>query len=240
MHKEHRRLGDTLRALAGPGSVARQDKDTYSGSPHQSHGVAVPDLRRLARGWVGANRGLAAEAILAVLDSLFAGDVHDEKTLGALILGYSSTARSAATPQRADGWLDQLVGWAEIDALCSNVFQADDFLSDWAAYGPWLRRLTTDPNINKRRASLVLLTGPVRRSDDTRLAAAAFDSLRTLQAERPILITKAVSWLLRNLIARHQDSVVSYVEDNRALLPAIAVREVEAKLDTGRKTRGRR
>ncbi len=95
--------------------------------------------------------------------------------------------------------------------------------------------LARDPNINKRRASLVLLTGPVRRSDDPRLLVAAFGNVQRLQAERAALISKAVSWLLRNLSIRHRDAVIRYLEENRAALPAIAVREVSTKLETGRK-----
>jgi 3-methyladenine DNA glycosylase AlkD len=235
MHAEQGRLREALYALAGSGSADHHGSSAYTGSPHPLLGVTIPELRRLARSWLAANKALPPEALLSVADAMFAGELHDEKTLAALILGYSRAARSAATPGRVDGWLDQLVGWAEIDALCSNVFQAEELLSGWTAYGPWLRRLATDANINKRRASLVLLTGPVRRSDNPRLVEAALDNLRALQAETPILITKAVSWLLRNLIVRHRDIVTEYVVANRAALPAIAVREFSAKLETGRK-----
>jgi 3-methyladenine DNA glycosylase AlkD len=170
--------------------------------------------------------------VLAVLDDLFAGTVHEEKTLAALILGTSAAARSAVALERVDGWLDGLVGWAQVDSLCSNVFQAGELLDDWPAWQPWLRRLTAHSNINKRRASLVLLTGPVRRSADTRLLEASIDALNGLQSERDKLITKAASWLLRSLVIRHRDAVLSYVAEHRENLPAIAVREVSAKLET--------
>jgi 3-methyladenine DNA glycosylase AlkD len=238
LHDDHLGLRAALHALAGTGSVGHHDSGAYTGSPHRSLSVAVPELRRLARRWLGEKRALLPGEILTILDRMFASDLYDEKTLAALILGYSKTARPAATPDRVDAWLDHLAGWAEIDSLCSNVFQAEDFFADWAAaYGPWLRGLATDPNINKRRASLVLLTGPVRRSDDSRLIEASLHNLGKLQVERAPLITKAVSWLLRNLSARHRDVVIDYLEEHRAALPAIALREVSAKLETGRKTR---
>jgi len=202
-------------------------------------GRAVPELRRLAREWLAHRRAAPAEAILDEIDRTFAGGDHVQKTLAALVLGYCKHARAAVTPDRLDGWLGHLAGWAEIDALCANVMQPEELLADWPAYGEWLSCLATDPNINKRRAALVLLTGPVRRSDDPRFAAAAFRNIRTLQAERAILIAKAVSWLLRNLSIRHRDAVVRYLGENRAALPAIAVRETETKLETGAKS-GRR
>ena len=197
--------------------------------------ATVPALRRLARGWVAARKASPA-AILTTMDSLFAGDVHNEKILAALIVGYSRPARRATTPARLSAWLDTVVGWDEVDALCANAFQAEDFLSHWPLWSAALRRLAADANIHKRRASLVLLTGPVRRSDDPRLAELAFNTIAALQGERPILITKAASWLLRNLIARHREAVVAYVDAHRAALPAIAVRETTNKLHTGRKT----
>lgn len=240
MNDEHNRLRESLRALALSGPASPQDTAAYTGSPHELLGVATPGLRRLAKDWVRANRKTAPEAILRVLDTMFASALHEEKTLAALILAYSGPARAATTPTRLEAWLGDLAGWAEIDSLCSNVFQAEEFLAAWATWGPWLRRLSEDANINKRRAALVLLTGPVRYSDDPRLLETALGNVARLQAERGILITKAVSWLLRNLTLRHRGAVAAYVAENRAALPAIAVREVTAKLETGRKTPVRR
>ncbi len=114
-----------------------------------------------------------------------------------------------------EAWLDRVVGWDEVDALCANAFQADDFLAAWPLWSAWLTRLAADANTHKRRASLVLLTGPVRRSDDARLAELAFANIAVLQSERPILITKAVSWLLRSLVARHRGAVIGYLEAHR-------------------------
>jgi 3-methyladenine DNA glycosylase AlkD len=237
MHPEHRRLRASLQSLAGTGSAVHHVSEAYTGSPHRALGVTTPHLRRLARAWLAKNRAMTGETILDTADSLFAGDVLDEHILAALILGYSRSARRDATPARVDGWLDGLAGWAEVDALCANIFQAKELLADWAAWGGWIRRLAADANINKRRASLVLLTGPVRRSGDARLLEAALANVTELRPERAILITKAVSWLLRNLVARHRDVVARYLETDGIALPAIAAREVKAKLETGRKTR---
>lgn len=57
-----------------------------------------------------------------------------------------------------------------------------------------------------------------------------------LKGERPILITKAVSWLLRSMALRHGTAVAAYLDANAASLPAIAVRETRTKLATGTKT----
>ena len=80
----------------------------------------------------------------------------------------------------------------------------------------------------------MLLTGPARASADPRIRDLAFETIDRLKAEKPILITKAVSWLLRALAERHHKrEVAAYLDVHAAALPAIAVRETRRKLQTG-------
>jgi len=95
--------------------------------------------------------------------------------------------------------------------------------------------MAVDGNPSRRRASLVLLTKSVRGSNDARLSKLAFKNIDLLKGEKDILITKAVSWLLRSLIKNHRVEVVDYINKNRQILPKIAIRETERKLKTGRK-----
>ena len=90
--------------------------------------------------------------------------------------------------------------------------------------------------MGKRRAALVLLVTPTRTSDDPRFADLAFAVVTRLAPERDILITKAVSWLLRSLVTRHRDTVIAYLDANADSLPAIAIRETRTKLKTGTKS----
>jgi 3-methyladenine DNA glycosylase AlkD len=237
MHREHAKLLHQIRA-AGRAAARGQpgETDSYGGSGHLYYRVSVPTRRRLAKKWLAAQQALPAAEFLSVVESLFAGESHEEKTLGALLLGYCKAARSEAGPARIERWLDQLNGWAEVDTLCQNTFSADELLGDVRAWRALIERLARDANINKRRASIVLLTGPVRHSSDLRLRDLAFETVERLKRERPILITKALSWLLRSLVAQHADAVHAYLEENSESLPKIAVRETRTKLKTGRKT----
>jgi 3-methyladenine DNA glycosylase AlkD len=164
------------------------------------------------------------------------GEHYEEKVLGALMLGYSAKARSAATPTRVEVWLDHLQGWAEIDSLCASVFGAADVAADWPGWAALIDRLSRDANINKRRAALVFLCTPTRTSDDPRFRDLGFVVVERLKGEKPILITKAVSWLLRSMTGRHGPSVSAYLDGNAASLPAIAVRETRTKLASGTKS----
>ena len=215
--------------------VHSQANDSYLSSGHHYYDVSVPARRTLSKAWLKANKAIGGEEFLAVLDSLMLGKSHEEKTVACVLLAYHAPGRAAVGPRKLDAWLNHLVGWAEIDSLCSNVFKPEEMLADWPVWERFIRKLSRDKNINKRRAALVFLTGPVRYSSDKRLADLAFAMVEALKGERDIIITKAVSWLLRSLVENHKSAVADYIARNRALLPAIAVRETTRKIQTGRK-----
>ncbi len=235
MHPEHLALLGQLRQASRPRSHGWSDPGGYLGVERVFLNVTVPDRRRIAKAWVAAHKALPPAQLLAVVDSLFAGDSHEEKTLATILLAAHPKARASFGPAQVDGWLDRLEGWAEIDSLCQNLFTAQEMLADWPAWKALIQRLARDPNINRRRAALVLLTGPVHRSDDPCFVELALQTIERLKAERPILITKAVSWLLRAMTARHGPAVAAYLDKEASSLPSIAVRETRNKLATGRK-----
>ena len=237
MHPEHTVLLGELRKAARPirHDLAPQN-DSYGGSGRPYYNVSVPDRRAIIKRWLASHKTMAPEAFVAVVDSLTEGQSHEEKTLAGMLVAANRKARPDVTTEHLDRWLGRLNGWAEVDTWCQNLFTAEDMLADWPAWRRLIDRLSRDENINKRRAALVLLNGPVHYSADPRFRDLAFIVLERLKAERPILITKAVSWLLRSMITRHRDAVVVYIDANEASLPAIALRETRTKLKTGTKS----
>jgi 3-methyladenine DNA glycosylase AlkD len=215
--------------------VHSRANDSYLSSGHHYYDVPVPIRRTLAKAWLKENKGIPDAEFLTVLQSLYRGRSHEEKTLASILLSYHRTGRRTVGPKQVSAWLDHLVGWAEIDSLCQGVFTADEILANWRGWQRFIRALSRDKNINKRRAALVFLTAPVRYSDDKRLAALGFETIEALKPERDVIITKAVSWLLRSMVQHHQRAVATYIKENRHLLPAIAVRETTRKITTGRK-----
>lgn len=234
MHRAHRTLLAALRKEAGNGTT-QSGSESYLLSGHPYLDIAVPARRRIARAWLSENRDIPPKEFLALLDSLYAGKTHEEKTLGSLLLGYRPDLRTHVRTTHLDRWLDELSGWAEIDALCQNVFTAEELLARWKEWERFIRKLAKDTNINKRRSALVFLTGPTHRSRDVRLRTLAFEMIEVLKHEKPILITKAISWLLREMVALHRKEVTVYLKEHRDTLPKIALRETERKLTTGRK-----
>lgn len=234
MHTHHQvLLGDLKKHQRH--RVHSQSNDSYLGSGHPYLDVSVPIRRTLAKAWLKKNSGIPDVEFLAVLESLYRGSSHEEKTLASILLSYHRSGREVVGLKRLNAWLNYLVGWAEIDMLCSGVFTADEILANWREWEPFIRKLSRERNINKRRAALVFLTGPVRYSDDKRLAVLGFEVIEALQREREIIITKALSWLLRSMVRHHRHVVATYVKKNLSSLPAVAVRETRRKITTGRK-----
>ncbi len=114
--------------------------------------------------------------------------------------------------------------WCEVDSLCQSTFIADEVLKRWKEWGKLLKRFVKSENISKRRASIVLLVKACRESDDSRLSDLLFENIEKLKQEKDILITKAVSWGLRELIKNHKNEVAKYLNENIDSLPKIAIR----------------
>jgi 3-methyladenine DNA glycosylase AlkD len=176
---------------------------------------------------------LAATQFVALLDSLSLGRTYDEFVAVGLLLGAYPKLRRLLDPHCLDGWLKHAQGWAEVDVICQSNFTADNMLSDWKTWKTLLGALAGSENVHKRRAGLVLLTKPLRESDDQRLARLAFANADKLKHETDILITKALSWILRSLIKYHGAEVVAYLRANADTLPKVAVRETRYKLAGG-------
>ena len=240
MNSEHAALLAELRQAARPTHLERHTTDSYGGSGHRFYDLSAPVLRAVAKRWVAAHKAGPARDFLNVLESLFDGESHEEKTLAALMLGCHAEGRRAVRPDDVDRWLGRLNGWAEVDCLCQNVFTAREMNADWPAWEALIDQLSRDANINKRRAALVLLNSPVHYADDVQFRDLALSVIDRLKAERHILITKAVSWLLRSMIARHRAAVELCLAEHGPTLPAIAVRETRTKLATGTKSGRRR
>lgn len=204
--------------------------ESYTGSKGKAYFVAAPDLRSILKEWLKSNPDLETGEIFDTVSSLMVGESHEEKMLGSYLLGYRKDVRVIVETKHLDKWLDEMLGWAEVDALCQNIFNAKEVLSKWNSWKLFLIDLSKSQNISKRRASLVFLVGPTWKSDDEKLHKAAYKNIEKLKGEKDILITKAISWLLRCMIVPRREETEKYLEENCESLPKIAVRETRNKL----------
>lgn len=234
MNPHHKNLLQEIKQLSSLRS-ARIDPHSHSGSPHPTWNLNVPQLRTMVKTWLKKNQDLSNKEVTNLLASLYSGSSNEEKKLPGYLLSSLDEYRSQVDLQLLNNWLEQLVGWQEVDNTCQGVFSAEDVLSRWSEWKPFLFRLSKDKNMNKRRAALVLLTTPVSSSKEKELADLSLTLIDVLKSEKDKLITKAVSWLLRSLIKNHKTRVEDYIEQNLLSLPKIAIRETKNKLATGKK-----
>jgi 3-methyladenine DNA glycosylase AlkD len=207
----------------------------YLGSNKIFHGFSTGQMVDLSKKIIKENN-LDEEKTIELLNSLYShGTTYTEIALAALILSRSPQTLEKFDPKNLDLWLNYTCGWAENDVLCQSNFSSEILLSNWVEWQKILKQFNKSSNINKRRASLVLFTKSLSRSDNSRLSKLAFENIENLKSEKEILITKAVSWALRALVKFHKDEVLDYLDKNKDSLPKIAYREAFTKATTGRK-----
>lgn len=209
--------------------------DSYLGNSHPRYPISIPSLRKIAKDWMTAHRDLSAAQLAMLLTSLVKGKSSTEKCMVGILLDYTTLDQRKFNPKLFNAWLNYLEGWAEVDSLCTGKYSQTEILSQWKTWKPLLIQFSRDKNIHKRRASLVLLCSPLRKSEDPRLASMALQNVGKLKGEKEILITKAISWVLRSMVKNYRTALAMYLKEESGL-PSIAVRETMRVLKTGRKT----
>jgi 3-methyladenine DNA glycosylase AlkD len=208
--------------------------DSYLGNKNMRYPISMPKLRSIGKDWY-KQKTFTTKEFYQFVTSLIKAPSSTEKMLGGIFLDFDRKHLNEFDPKILDQWLNQLQGWAEVDTLCYGHFKVERVLEDWSKWKKILTGLNKSKNINKRRASIVLLCKPLTRSDDERLSHLVFQFIDALKHEKEILITKAVSWTLRSMVKLHRSELEKYIAKNKSTLPAIAVRETLTKLKTGRK-----
>lgn len=219
---------------------ARTDVDQafmqkYKGSPRTMLMVRMPEMKAIEKAARNKYKPASTDTWIAVLDSLYSSSIFEDRILAGYVLANNKGVRQSVPLAKVEAWISGLEGWNEIDNTCQSTWGGAELLARWQEWQPFLERANLSPNISLRRASLVLLCKPVRSSNEERLSRQAFANIERVKSEKPILITKAVSWLLRDLVAQHRAQVEAYLDANGSTLPAIAVRETRGKLKTGKK-----
>jgi 3-methyladenine DNA glycosylase AlkD len=234
MHPLHEEILAAIKTNSGK-PTKHTFLETYLGNAHPRYAIANPELRMIAKEWTKEHKLLPQKEFIAVLDSLFEGASYNEKLIGGFLVHYARGSHKEIGPQHFESWLDHLEGWAEIDTLCTGDFSKTEIAGNWNKWKPFLKKLARSKDIGKRRASLAIFCSVFSRVTDADVADTALGNIDLVKHEKEILITKAISWVLRSMIRHHRKTVAEYLEENANTLPAIAVRETRMKLSTGKK-----
>jgi 3-methyladenine DNA glycosylase AlkD len=234
IHPSHKKILDEIIRKSGK-ATQHTLLENYLGNKHPRHLISAPVLRQIAKEWAAKHQSLTALEFCDVVSSLVSGRSFTEKCMGGILLDYARAPQRKFDISIFYDWLEQLEGWTEVDSLCTGKFQLAEIPGNFKKWKQLLIRLSKSKEITRRRASLVLLCSPIAHCEDDEVAAVALSNIDRLKHEREILITKAISWLLRSMIKYHRGKVEEYINANRETLPAIAVRETLMKLRTGTK-----
>lgn len=235
-NKYHLEFLKELEKHAGKGTKHQKERDkSYIGTKKFSYSIQSPIKRQIVKEWIRKHPKLSYPEYVELLSSLYNGRSHDELSVAGKLLEFLPRMRKQLNPHLLNKWLNRVKGWAEVDSICQSNFSAEEMLSNWHEWWSLIAKLRSSDNVHKKRASLVLLTSPVRKSNDSRLSELAFANIEKLKTEKDILITKSISWLLRELIKNHREEVRKYLNKKKDDLPKVAVRETTRKLLTGRK-----
>ena len=210
--------------------------DNYLGNSHPRYAIGAPILREIAKEWMRDHRDLSSGEFATLLESLIKAPSSTEKCMAGILLDNSTKGQRKFDPRLFDKWLDHLVGWAEIDSVCTGKYTITEIPLQWKIWKTLTSTFSKSKNINKRRASLVIFCSPLATADDQRLADHALVIVDRLKGEKEILITRAISWVLRSMVKRYRKKLEAYLSDNSETLPKVAVRETIIKLKTGLKS----
>lgn len=212
----------------------REHSAGYFQSSMTPLGVAVPDLRQVARRYARTLPDPAS--VLAVAKALIG-----RNTLEGRQAAYEMLAGSRSVAPLLDRpTLEDLAAgndnWASVDALATGLIGPawlqgrlqDADLLEWARHPDrWWRRTalaaTVCLNLKSRGGS-----GDAPRTLEVCAAA--------LEGDVDAMLAKALSWALRSAVPHDPEAVRWFLEQNEARIPRSVRREVDNKIRTGRKS----
>jgi 3-methyladenine DNA glycosylase AlkD len=207
----------------------------YLGTKRKFLCLKAADRDKILRTAAEEVKKLDSQETIKILDELFSTDTFEDFNFAGKLLTRLPEVRKALKLSQIKKWVSHSNGWAECDSICQSLFHGKEIPLRWDEWQKAIRIFSKDKNIQIRRSSLVLQVKPVRESNDQRLRKLAFETIEKLKVEKEVLITKAISWLLRELTRQNKAEVRKYLENNKSSLPAIAYREAMRKIITGKK-----
>ncbi|MEJ2597812.1 MAG: DNA alkylation repair protein [Anaerolineales bacterium] len=173
-----------LRSMANPDNVAGMAR--YGINPHNTLGVSIPQLRKLAR-QQGKDHSLAL--------ALWQTGIHEARLLACMIDDVHQVDEA-----QMERWVRDFDSWDICDQVCSNLFDRTPFAYDKA------RQWSARSEEFVKRAGFVLMAGLAVH--DKKAPDAAFEPffpilVREACDERNF-VKKAVNWALRGLGKRNR------------------------------------
>jgi 3-methyladenine DNA glycosylase AlkD len=215
-------------AEAAADAAYREGAPKILKTPRRVLGTRVPKLRSIARGWARDNKEASAIDRRKLVLALWAAPTREEQ-----ILALSILATLGATTEWRDFALLRtgLDSWEPTDRLAHLV--ADFIERDPTRREHHVADLAASDHLWTIRLGVVTLSQLNHRGLGKHLTPNIIDQVRH---HRDPMVTKAVSWALREYAVKWPGPARSYLKARGEELPAIAIRETRHKLATGTKS----
>ncbi len=212
---------------------ANQSADKFAPTALVVYGVKVPKLRQIAKAWYRAHKEIARDDLFALVEILWAGGSREERSVAFYLLEHYSKWVPDLPKAHFERWRRNLDSWVETDSL--SWMLALWLMGDPDTRMGYVWELIADEDVWSRRLALVPMARINRGQIGDTFPDLTLQLIDRVKEERHPMITKAVSWVLREMSKTHRDWVAVYLEENRDVLANHIVREVDNKLRTGLK-----
>lgn len=185
-------------------------------------------------------------AVIGVCDALWRAGSLEERQVAGKVIGKIAIKHPQPCLVAIEAWLPTLDGWANCDNLaCASMEPI--MLAKPGDTLALCERWVADPNKWIRRFGVVVL----RAFEKTSAPPSVFEILDRLRDEADRDVQKGVSWMMRDLSARHSQHVIAVLEawakrpdtgrrwmvkDGMKKLPAAAQQRLQALLGDIRQT----
>jgi 3-methyladenine DNA glycosylase AlkD len=209
-------IDEALRTAGTPERAAADVR--YLRSDLEHWGVAVPDARRICRSVDVRDR----EHLLAFVDGLWQGGVHDRRLLAILLLARHERMLRPGDVAQLEQLLRECRTWALLDELAIKVAgplldrhqDADAILARWAADDDvWIRRSALLAHL------LALRSGGGDWERFTALADPLLD-------DRDVWVRKAIGWVVRDTGRKRPELVAAWAVPRARRMSGVTRREV--------------
>jgi len=229
---ERQQLLEQIRQHADPEHQVRMSMVVPTGL--KVYGLRVPQLRDIARAWQRAHKQITCEDLMVLMEALWDGRSREERLSVTYLFEHYKQCAPGLTRGHFERWRQELDNWEVTDGL--GWVLAHWLLGDPDTRLDYLGELIADQDVWSRRLALVATTSINRGHTGFTVPDLTLELVDRVKEERHPMITKAVSWALREMAKTHPDQVAAYLETNREVLAAHVVREVNNKLRTGLKS----
>ncbi len=212
----------------------RKSADKVAPTALVIYGVKVPKLRKIAKTWYQAHKEIARDDVFDLVDALWTDGSREERAIAFHLLEHYSRWAPDLAQAYFDRWRRDLDSWVETDSL--GWMLALWLMGDPDTRMDYVWELIADEDVWSRRLALVPLARINRGKMRDTFPDLTLQLVDRVKEERHPMITKVVSWVLREMTKTHRDRVAAYLEENRDTLAKHVIREVSNKLLTGLKS----